>query len=604
MSDETGTSERRELFVYGLSAVFIVFLARLVFLQILYQGEYGKKSEENSIRPISREPIRGYVFDRNGKLIIDSRPSYAVTITPAEFHTDLAPALSVILGVEPSYILERVRRGTVYNRFAPIKVKRDIDFQTLSTLEELRDRFPGVDYQIETKRFFPTGAKAVHLFGYTKEISERQLAELPEYAPGDIIGASGLEAEYERELRGQKGYEFILVNAQGQIVGSFNEGKNDVRMREGNDLNLALDADLQAFAESLLTDKQGAVVAIDPNNGGILAIVSKPDYDLSLLSGFTPANVWNALNNDPTKPLFNRATMTRYPPGSTFKMVVAAAALQEGVVTPNWGVNCSGAFRFGTKVFKDLHVHGPTQMIESIQRSCNVYYYNLVLKIGFERFTRFGQMFGFGSKTGIDIGEEDTGLMPSQEYFNKVYGRGRWTQGYIVSLGIGQGEVGVSPLQMAAYAMALANKGTYYQPHVVTAIKDKETGTTRQIGYAQRSIDLAPGVWNTIRIGMERCVNGEGGTGGLARVKGISVAGKTGTAENPHGKDHAWFVGYAPAEDPKIAICVLVENAGFGGVISAPIAGMCIEKYLYRQLIRNKKESAISTYPADSSDAD
>jgi penicillin-binding protein 2 len=523
-----------------------------------------------------------------------------VTITPAEFNTELAPALGVILGVEPNYILDRVRRGTIYNRFAPIKIKRDIDFQTLSTLEELRDRFPGVDYQIETKRFFPTGAKAVHLFGYTKEISERQLAELPEYAPGDIIGASGLEAAYERDLRGQKGYEFILVNAKGQIVGSYNDGRSDVRMREGNDLYLALDADLQAFAESLLTDRQGAVVALDPSDGGILAIVSKPDYDLSLLSGFTPANVWNALNNDPAKPLFNRATMTRYPPGSTFKMVVAAAGLQEGVITPNWGVNCTGAFRLGTKVFKDLHVHGSTQLVESIQRSCNVYYYNLVLKIGLERFTRFGQMFGFGSKTGIDIGEEDTGLMPSQDYFNRVYGRGRWTQGYIVSLGIGQGEVGVSPLQMAAYAMALANKGTYYQPHVVRSIKDKESGSQRQIPFAQRNIELSPAVWSAIRLGLERCVNAEGGTGGMARVKGVTVAGKTGTAENPHGKDHAWFVGYAPAEDPKIAICVLVETAGYGGVVSAPIAGMCIEKYLYRQLIRNKKEAVIVAAPPDS----
>jgi penicillin-binding protein 2 len=233
-----------------------------------------------------------------------------------------------------------------------------------------------------------------------------------------------------------------------------------------------------------------------------------------------------------------------------------------------------------------------------------VYYYNLVLKIGFERFTRFGQMFGFGSKTGIDIGEEDTGLMPSSDYFDRVYGRGRWTQGYLVSLGIGQGEVGTSPLQMAAYAMALANKGTYYQPHIVRSVKEKETGTSRQIPFTSRPIELSPNVWSVIRMGLERCVNAEGGTGGLARVKGITVAGKTGTAENPHGKDHAWFIGYAPAENPSIAICVLVENAGYGGVVSAPIAGMCIEKYIYRQLIRNKKEAVIAAAQADTTEND
>jgi penicillin-binding protein 2 len=242
----------------------------------------------------------------------------------------------------------------LYNRFAPIRVKRDVDFVTLSLIEENRDRLPGVDYQIETKRFYPTNAKAPHLFGYTKEISERQLAENPnDYRPGDAIGATGLEAEYESHLRGQRGIEFMTVNAKGQILGNYNEGKSDIPIKEGDDLYLALDAGVQSLAESLLTGRQGAVVAIDPNDGGILALVSKPDYDPEVLSGYTSAADWNALNIDPQKPLFNRATLTRYPPGSTFKMVLAAAALEEGNISPDWRVSCNGAFRFGNRTWKD-----------------------------------------------------------------------------------------------------------------------------------------------------------------------------------------------------------------------------------------------------------
>ncbi|MBI5464717.1 MAG: hypothetical protein HY966_07195 [Ignavibacteriales bacterium] len=389
-------------------------------------------------------------------------------------------------------------------------------------------------------------------------------------------------------MRGQKGFEFITVNAKGQMLGAYNEGKSDIPAAEGNDLLLAIDGGVQALAESLLADRRGAVVAIDPSDGGVLALVSKPDYDLTMFSGVTPTEVWNALNTDESKPLFNRATLTTYPPGSTYKMVLAAAALQEGVINTNWGVNCTGGFRFGNKIFKDLHVHGSTNVVESIQRSCNVFYYQLMLKTGFERWTRYGEEFGFGSPTGIDILEENPGLLPSEEYFDRVYGKGRWTQGYLVSLGIGQGELGVSPLQMACYAATLGNKGTFIRPHVVQKIRDKKTQQLQDIAVDTRKLNISNAVWNAIREGMYRCVNETGGTGTGAKVQGIAVSGKTGTAENPHGNSHSWFVGYAPAEDPKIAICVLVENAGYGGTVAAPIAGLCIEQYLYGSIIRGR----------------
>lgn len=599
MNDGLEQSSRKRFFFIAIGIVFTIFLGRLLQLQLLYQDVYGKKSEENSIRPIARDPIRGLIFDRHGDLLVDNHPSYTVTITPSEFRLSNLEYLASVLRLDTAFIKERIRKGKIYNRFAPIKVKRDIDFPTLSILEENRDKLPGVDYQIESKRFYPTKAKGAHLFGYTKEISDQQLAELAgEYRPGDNIGATGLEAGYERDLRGKKGYEFITVNAKGQMLGAYNDGKNDIPVKEGNDLYLAIDEGVQAMAESLLATRRGAVVAIDPDDGGVIALVSKPDYDLTDFGGGTSPEVWNSVNTDSTHPLFNRATLTRYPPGSTFKMVLASAALQEGVINENWRVQCTGFFHYGTKIFKDHGTHGSTNVVEAIQRSCDVFFYQLMLKTGFERWTEYGQQFGFGQPTGIDILEETSGLLPSEEYYDRVYGKGKWTQGYLVSLAIGQGEVGVSPLQMACYAAALGNRGYYRKPHVVEKIRDKETGQFQIVVPESRRINLSDHTWDLIQKGMYGCVNEPGGTAFTARVQGVAVAGKTGTAQNPHGKDHAWFIGYAPADHPKIAICVLVENAGFGGVVSAPIASMCIEQYLYGHLIRNNSlKNIISQTP-------
>ncbi|HZY10444.1 MAG TPA: penicillin-binding protein 2 [Bacteroidota bacterium] len=595
MDENLEITKRRNTFYIGLVLLFVVFLGRLAQLQLLYQDVYGKKSEENSIRQIVRDPLRGNIYDRNGKLIVDNRPSYTVTITPAEFHTQTIPYLSDILSLDPELILERFKKGKLYNRFTPIKIKRDIDFRTLSILEENRGKLAGVDYLIETKRFYPTDARAPHLFGYTNEVSDLQLSEMPdEYRLGDVIGATGLEARYERVLRGRKGFDFITVNARGQMLGPFNEGRSDIQSREGNDLFLALDADLQAFAESLLNGKQGAIVAIDPQDGGVLALASKPDFDLSLFGSVTPHDLWSALNNDPSKPLFNRATMTRYPPGSTFKMVLATSALQEGVINTSWSINCKGAFQFGNKVFKDLHVHGPTNIVEAIQRSCNVFFYQLMLKNGFERWTRYGKELGFGSPTGIDLFEENSGLLPSGEFFDRIYGEGKWTEGYLISLAIGQGEVGVSPLQMACHVATFSNNGIYYTPRVVQKILEKETGASHSLPIQARKLNISPHTLSIIRDGMYRCVNVLGGTGSAAKIQGVTVAGKTGTAQNPHGKDHSWFIGFAPFERPQIAICVLIENAGFGGAIAAPIAGLCMEKYLFRSLLQYKEAAPIA----------
>jgi penicillin-binding protein 2 len=574
---------RRKVFFYGLIGfVVVVYFIRLIQLQVVYEEEYGKKSEENSLRAVEHNPLRGYVYDRYGTLIVDNRPSYTVTATPAEFDNSQTGYLADILSMDSAVVASKIAKGKSANRFSAVRVRRDVDFTTLAYLEEHRDRLPGVEYIVESKRFYPTSARAPHLFGYTTEISDARIQAMPDdYKPGDLIGASGLEARYEQYLRGKKGYSIITVNARGEAQGAYNGGASDVPVTEGDDLYLYLDSKLQAVAESLLTGRRGAVVAIDPETGGVLAIVSKPDYDPSLLGGVTPPELWTSLNTDPAKPMFNRATMTRYPPGSTIKMMLAAAALEDRVISPSWGVNCTGVFQFGSRPFRDMHVHGPTDVVESIQKSCNVFYYQLMLKVGLERWNSWGKVFGFGSPTGIDILEENSGLLPSAAYYDRVYGKGKWTQGYLVSLAIGQGELGVSPLQMACYAAALANRGEWHRPSVVSRIRVKATGSWLDHEVQTRHIDVSPNVWRLLRRGMERCVNAEGGTASLARVKDVRVAGKTGTAQNPHGKDHAWFVGFAPVDNPKIAIAVLVENSGYGGTYAAPIAARCIEQFLF-----------------------
>jgi penicillin-binding protein 2 len=569
--------------------MFAVLMLRLYQLQLLYHVELDKKSEENSVRALVKDPVRGYLYDRYGKLFVDVGPLYSVTLVPAEFEKRNIALLSSILQMEPQTLEERIARARAYSPFLPARIKRDVDMRTLAAIEENFTTFRGVSFQVESKRVYPTKAHASHLLGYRREISDTQLSETDEYyRPGDLVGVAGLEARYESLLRGTKGFEYVSVNSKGQIIGSFEDGKRNVEPKEGFDLLLSIDVGLQALAESLMTTYSGAIVAMDPNGGGLLALVSKPDYDPSIMSGVTPADLWFELQSNPTKPLYNRATLTRYPPGSTFKMVLAAAALQEGIIDENYRIHCTGGFRFGNRVFKDLHVHGSVNVVEAIQKSCNVFFYQLMLKVGFDTWTEYGRRFGFGQTSNTDTGEETTGLLPSTEYYDSRYGKGKWTQGFLISLAIGQGEVGVSPLQMVRYAAALANGGTVYRPHAVELVRNKETKKIEPIQRDSSLVGLSPHVMELIREGMLRVVQSPGGTGALARIPGILSAGKTGTAENPHGKDHAWYVGFAPFDNPKIAVAVMLENSGFGGAKAAPLAGMIMEKYLYGELIRNK----------------
>jgi penicillin-binding protein 2 len=562
-------------------AALLAILIKLGDMQLMNEEVYGRKSEEIATRVFVRQPLRGEIFDRNGNVMVENDPAYVVSVIPSELKEDEVRPLSELLQMDSSDIAKRIQIGEAISPYFPVKLKRDIPFATFSSLEEHLKEFKGVYFDVEPKRVYVGKARAAHILGFTKEISEQQLATLGDYyKPGDIVGYTGLEASYETVLRGEKGFKYLAVNARGQVVGSYDDGKLDVPSQDGSDLYLSIDEGLQAMAESLLAGRRGAVVALDPNNGEVLALASAPDFNPSIFSGYTSKEEWNNLQNDKDHPLFDRATMAALPPGSTFKMVLASAALDNHIIDDDWTIHCVGSFYYGGRIFKCHGAHGTVNIISAIEKSCDVFFYNLMLKVGFDNWTKYGEMFGFGRKTGIDLKEESAGILPSREYYDSVYGKNRWTNGYLISLAIGQGEVSATPLQMAAYTMAIANYGKYYQPHIVRYIRDRKTGKVYYTQYDERDIPISREVFEQLHEGMELVVNGPGGTGHGAQIKNVIVAGKTGTAQNPHGKDHAWFIAFAPVDNPQIALSVLVENAGFGGSVAAPIAKKLIEYYL------------------------
>jgi penicillin-binding protein 2 len=582
-NSEFGSPVRKKIFNTIILIALCVLVGRLYQLQLIYKDEFGKQSQENSVRTLLREPVRGMIFDRRGRLIVDNRPSYSITITPYEFKSEKIPALAALMRLDEETLRQRIQRVRTWSLFLPSKIHRDADFELIVALEEQRDRFPGIRYVVEAKRHYNSPARLSHVLGYTREISERQLAQQPDiYRPGDLIGSAGIEAAHERVLRGEFGYEYVMVNARGQFVADYSEGRKNISAREGSDLFLTIDAELQAFAENLLGERSGSIVAIDPQNGEILVMISKPDYDLSDLSGVTPPEIWAALNADSTRPLFNRATSSIYPPGSTYKLVLAAAALEKNVITEHTTVNCPGFYRFGNRIYRchKPEGHGRVNVVEAIKVSCNVFFYHTMLETGFDSWTDFGRMFSFGRRTGIEGLEETPGILPDENYYNRVYGVRGWTRGNLVSLAIGQGEMSVTPLQMAVYAMMMANKGIHYQPRLVSHIYDVSTRQIIELPVRAERINMSQRTWDIIRRGMHKVVDEDGGTARAARIPGISSAGKTGTSQNPHGEGHAWYIGFAPYENPRIAIAVVIENVGYGGAHAAPVAGKIIAKYL------------------------
>jgi len=575
-------ASRRRAFILG--SIFVIMIGiltyRLVELQFVQFDNFRDQAERNSVRKLAREPARGLIYDRNMKILVDNKPSFTLTVTPYEFDYSRMSLLCRMFQLDSNAVSKRIRSAGTMS-FEPVKIERDLSFDLVSLIEENRYLLPGVSYTIETRRVYHMKPNMAHLLGYTKEISAKKLVELGDYyRPGDIVGYNGVESYYESTLRGQKGYGFFTVDSRGKVIESFDHGQSDIPAIEGSDIILSLDIDLQEYAERLLRNRRGSIVAIDPTNGEVLCLVSSPDYDLREISGRISIDYWKALSTDPGFPMYNRATMAAYPPGSTFKMMLAAAALQEGKIDENSVINCPGSYTLAGVPFKCHGSHGNVTVKSAIEHSCNVFFYKLIYMLGFDLWTKYGHYFHFGRLTGIDVSNETAGTLPSEEYYNKRYGK-KWNLGYLVNLGIGQGEVNTTPLQMAAYTATIANSGMYYRPHVVRTIIDRLTGRKNPIPITSERLPISQRVWNIVQNGMYRVVNGSG-TGSGARLSGIKVAGKTGTAQNPHGQDHAWFVGYGPYEHPTIAVAVIVENAGAGGTAAAPLAGAVIGHYLRR----------------------
>ena len=568
-------------FVIG---VFGVLFGRLFYMQVINYQQLGSISTTNSIRRIWVQPPRGRMIDRNGVILVDNQPLYTIKIIPSEFKKDRTAFLAMLLQKPEEELAEIIRKGYAFNRFSAVIISRNLDTIAIARVSENLWQLPGVHIEIDNKRLYPDSLFGSHLFGYSRSIPKEKLEELAEqgYTQDDKIGYSGLEKFYEEELRGQKGARFEMVTPLGKYAGKYDNGRSDLASLKGDDLYLSIDRGLQQLAEQLLrkTGKSGAVVAIDPSNGGILALASAPDYDLDIFNGSTDRKGWNDIVTSPDKPLFNRTVQAVYPPGSIYKMILAMAALEEKKFDPEKKILDNGVFVFGHRRFlsNEGKGHGWVDMREAITVSSNVYFYNLIFNVGFDNWTKYGSMFGFGEKTGIDLPGERAGLLPSTDYYNERYGENKWTKGYLVSLAIGQGELGTTPVQLAAYAAALANNGTLYQPHIVNGYRDTASGTYVAYSYDKEQLPVSKQTFDLIHDGMIGVV--ERGTGTLAQVPGVTVAGKTGTAQNPHGKDHAWFIAFSPVENPKIALAILVENAGFGGAISAPIARELIRYYV------------------------
>jgi penicillin-binding protein 2 len=584
MNDIAFGSVARKRILFMMVVGFVgLTIAQLFNMQIINAPTYSERSDDNSVKPVYQTAPRGVFYDRNHQVLVGNKPSFTLRITPSAYKDTLTPYLEAVLGYSQGSINKILKANESYSKYIPRRIAKDVSFKVIAWYEENSSKLPGVDYVMETQRDYTFGIVGAHMFGYDKEIPLNLLQKRKdEYMLGDEIGFTGLEKTYEDILRGEKGINYMLIDSRQKTIGRYKAGEEDSRTVKGYDLILSIDKDAQQVAEASFKDgRRGAVVAIEPSSGEILAYSSSPEYNLEDFAKVTSTEVWKNLTENPDKPMINRASMGYYSPGSTFKMITAIAALEEGIADSTLKVNCRGGFQFGDRFFKCLHVHGTIDMVGSIEKSCNTYYYSLVNKIGLDTWSKYAKKFGFGKKTGIDIPEELPGIAPSTEYYNKVYGKRGWTKGFVISLGIGQGELSVTPLQLAQYVALLGNYGHSAKPHFLKAYVETETNKRVDVKPQSYDLGISKKSFDVVRYAMWKVVNAAG-TAVNIRTSGLDIAGKTGTAQNPHGKEHAVFVGFAPYNNPKIAIAVIVENAGHGSTAAAPVARDVIQAYLQK----------------------
>lgn len=589
----------------GLVVFFVAFLGvRLAQMQLLDREQYLVEAEGNAIVTKIVRPARGYIFDRNGVLLVDNETTLSVTVAPRYFDAANLPLVAELAGQPLAEVAARYAEIQERSRYQEDVLLENVPFYTFARLQENQYRLRGIGFTESQQRRYHGAARLTHVLGNVNEISASELDVMREqgYALGDRVGKSGIEKEYEAVLRGRVGRELVLVNVHGMEVQSYENGTQDVEPQSGTALTLAVDSRVQALAESLFVGKWGGAVMMDVRTGGVISMVSAPDFDLSIYrDGFTQQEV-DFLYRNPLQPLFNRATQSSQPPGSTWKPFMAAIALQMGMIDENTTLFCGGGYRLGRLYRCHGGAHGQIAVRDAIRVSCNTFFFRLMndtfvnerhpegIRMDLDTWGDWAHRFGFGQLAPLDMPDQNPALIPDSAYYDRAFPAG-WGPGYTVNLGIGQGNMGTSPLQLARYTAAIANGGTLVTPHLVMRQTDPASGVSRTPARRRaRQIPIEARNFQIVREGMEAVVtDGTARRAQIPAVEGfpeITLAGKTGTAENPRGKDHAVFIAYAPADDPQVAVGVIVENAGFGSTTAAPIASLMIEQYLRGRVFR------------------
>jgi penicillin-binding protein 2 len=584
---------RKFIISFLIVLIGVVFIFRLAYMQLI-DDQWKDRAAQISEDKIITYPARGIVYDRNNEILISNQVFYNLLVIPRETEGIDSVAFAQLLNIDIEDYSKRMNKARAYSKRKASVFEKQISPNDFMKIGPELYKYPGFIEEERTLRTYPRPIGA-HLLGYMNEVNDKDIEKSNYYRSGDYIGRSGIEKEYEEVLRGKRGVKYILQNAIGVSTGSYENGRYDTVAVQGKNIQIGIDAKLQAYGEKLMQNKIGCVVAIEPSSGEILSLISAPTYDPNLLVGRDIGRNYLALSKDSLKPLFNRSVMSTNAPGSTFKLIMSLIGLQEGVITEKSSFPC-------TKSLVGCHNHPIAQGIsDAVKMSCNPYFYYVVKRIihqnknanafkdagiGLEIWTDYVKSFGMGNTIHTDIDGVAKGNIPNKVFYDNIYGENRWMFSTIYSIAIGQGEVLVNALEMANLAAIMANRGYYYPPHLIKEIKNDSIPDA----YRQKNQTKVEAKYFTEVVnGMERVVNESGGTASRARLDSIVVCGKTGTAQNPHGKDHSIFIAFAPKDEPKIAIAVYIENAGFGGTWAAPIASLMIERYLTGKITEKHK---------------
>ena len=581
----------------------LIFIVRLFSIQVL-DDTYKTSSENNVIRKQIEYPGRGLIYDRNKTLLVYNEASYDLMVTPREAKNIDTTLLCKILNIDTIEVKKRLIKCKKYSSYKSSVFMKQISTETYASLSEKMFQLPGFYVQSRTVRKYPKKIGA-HILGYVGEVNNQIIKRNKYYKKGDYIGVTGVEKAYEEKIRGTKGIQLLLKDVHNNIKGSFQKGQFDIPSVKGKDITTTIDVKIQEYGEKLMIGKRGSIVAIEPTSGEILCLISSPSYDPNLLVGRKRNKNYKLLNEDSiNKPLFNRAVLAQYPPGSTFKLLNALVALEEKTINQNINFYCNKGFDFGVENRKmGCHLHrSPLNLEEAISASCNTYFcylYKGFMEKNNNIYKQYNKWhdhissFGLGNWLNNDLPTGRKGFVPKTSYYDKMYKKGGWKALTNISLAVGQDALLITPIQMANMTAAIANRGFYYTPHIIKKIEDDTIASRFK---QQKNTSIKPKNFEIVINGMKNAIeDNEIGTSNNIKIKDITVCGKTGTAENPHGEDHSIFIAFAPEKEPKIAIAVYIENGGWGSTWAAPIASLVIEKYLNNKISRPKLEEEIMT---------